>query len=328
MRVGIDTFTISPLKLDPFQTLDFCKDHALAGAQFGGIRGLSPDLDPGRLREIRAHADALGLYTHVSVSTCNPYLVKGPLDEHVADIERQIEAAAQCGWHELHTQLGAMEERYGRPVPFPRQLAATTELIRGRAPALRAAGSRIDLETHGDATTFELARIAEDVGPDVAGICLDTANVLCYAEDPVLAARRAAPYTHITHTKDAIIYFNERGYQRQTRPAGEGALDWPAILPILAEHSPDLPLSIEDHKWLFDFPIFDPAWHAFHPDLTSAELGLVTGIAWACQKKIDAGQIIDPQQYENIPLAEQLLDRIDSGRDYLNNLLDELGLRS
>jgi hypothetical protein len=67
--------------------------------------------------------------------------------------------------HELHSSLGGGDERYLDPVPWTQQLADSTRFIRSLAPVLRQHGSRIDLETHGDTTTWELVRLAEDVGP-------------------------------------------------------------------------------------------------------------------------------------------------------------------
>jgi len=327
MQVGLDTFTIRELGLDPFATLDFIRENGLEGAQFGWLRGLSPELDAGKLREVRAHADELGLYTHVSVPTCNPHLVQGSIDDHLAEMARQIELAAQCGWHELHSSLGNGPERYEHPVRWPQPLADSADLIRRLGPVLRAHQSRINLETHGDTTTFELVRLIEDVGPDIAGICLDTANVLCHAEDPVMAARRAAPYTHLTHTKDAIIYFSETGYTRQGRAPGQGCLDWEATLPILGEFSPDLPLSIEDHKWLFPAHIFDRHWLALHPDLTPHELAQVVKLAAECEKRITRGELEQPEEYEAIPYRDQMMERLRFGRDYLLGVLERRGLR-
>lgn len=321
MRVGLDTFTIRELNLDPFATLDYVREASLEGAQFGDLRSLSPGLDPGRLREVRAYADALGLYTHVSVPTCNPLLCGRPLDEQRSELARQVEAAAAHGWHELHSALGGGPERYEHPMPWTEHLALSADLIRSLGPALRAHGSRIDLETHGDVTTFELVRLVEDVGPDIAGICLDTANVLCHAEDPVMAAERAAPYTHLTHTKDAIVYLNPTGYTRQGRPPGEGCLDWDRILPALAACSPDLPLSIEDHKWLFEFAVCDPAWLALHPDLTTAEMAAVMRLVAECERRIGSGALEPPDAYEAVPYVEQMADRLRSGRDHLRAVL-------
>ncbi|OGV48726.1 MAG: hypothetical protein A2X49_03875 [Lentisphaerae bacterium GWF2_52_8] len=326
MRVGIDTFTIRDLKLNPFETLDFIKKHDLEGAQFGGLRGLSENLDLGELKDVRQYADGLGLYSHVSTGTCNPHLLQGDLDAHRHAMEKEIQLAADCGWHELHSSLGSGDERYKHQVPWTRHLADSADFIRSLGPALRTHGSRINLETHGDTSTFELLRLIENVGPDIAGICLDTANVLCHAEDPVSAARRAAPYTHLTHTKDAIIFFVSGGYRRQTLPAGKGALDWGSILPILAEYSPDLPISIEDHKWLFDFNVFDPAWLALNPDLTIEEFGRVCQIAFLCQGRINSGELPEPDKYETIPFIDELEERLSCGRDYLKGTIRRLGL--
>lgn len=327
MKVGLDTFTIRELNLDPFQTLDFIKGHQLEGVQFGGVRSLSQTLDRGRLREIRARADSLGLYSHVSIPTCNPHLVAGAIDEHVAGLTQEIEAAASAGWHELHSSLGSGSERYEHAIRWTQHLADSAEFIRKLGPVFRQQQSRIDLETHGDATTFELVRLVEDVGPDIAGICLDTANVLCHAEDPVWAARRAAPYTHLTHTKDGILFFSQRGYTRQGRPPGQGCLNWAHILPILAEYAPDLPLSIEDHKWLFEFAIFEKRWLALHPDLSIEELTHVVHLTWQGEVAIASGALEKPEVYEAIPFLAQMEDRIGAGRDYLLALLQRQGLR-
>ena len=147
--------------------------------------------------------------------------------------------------------------------------------------------------------------------------------MLCHAEDPVLAAKRAAPYTHLTHTKDAIMFFCDKGYTRQGRAPGQGILDWPQILRALAEYSPGLRLSIEDHKWLFTFAVFEEDWLALHPDLTCAEFGKVISLVWQCETRIRSGDLPDPQEYEAIPYLDQMLERLYSGRDYLRGVLAE-----
>lgn len=328
MRVGVDTFTLRDLKLNPFQQLDYIHKMGLEGAQFGGLRSLSPTLDPGELQAVRDRADGLGLYSHVSLSiTCNPHLAKIPPEEHAARIREEIEKAAACGWHELHSSLGNGDERYGHPVPWTRHLADSTTFLRTLGPVLRQHHSRINLETHGDTTTFELVRLVEEVGPDCAGICLDTANVMCHAEDPVAAAKRAAPYTHLTHTKDAVAFFTDGGYVRQTVPPGRGAIAWPVVLPVLAEHSPNLPVSIEDHKWLFRFPCFEPRWLALHPDLTREELAAFMRLIWQCQKRLAAGELADPVESDKIPHSAEVEERLRFGCGYLQGQIRRLGLQ-
>ena len=327
MQIGIDTFTLGPLKLDAFQQLDYIESRGFEGAQFGGLRSLSPTLDQGELDEVRGHADSLGLYCHVSVSSPNPHLGPDSVDDCVTRLSREIPIAAACGWHELHASLGNDRTRFEHPVPWSQHLAHSAAVLKQLGPQLRDHGSRINLENHGDTTTFELVQLAESVGPDIAGICLDTANVLCLAEDPVAAAKRAAPHTHLTHAKDAIVYFCDRGVQRQGRTPGEGVLDWEQILPILAAYEPDLPLSIEDHKWLFEARFFDPDWLASIPDLTREDLAEVTRLAWHGQQRIDAGEWPEPNEYEAIPYIAQIEARLESGGAYLTALLDRLDLR-
>ncbi|MFO7897720.1 MAG: sugar phosphate isomerase/epimerase family protein [Planctomycetota bacterium] len=323
MRVGLDTFTIRELGLDPFGQLDWIAEHGFEGAQFGRL-----DADLGRMREIRRHADEKGLYSYVSVPSVNPHRSKGTASERRDQVRVAVERAAECGWHELVTSLGGPDDRYESAVPWTTQLADSAETLRSLAPVLRDHGSRINVETHGDITTFELVRLIESVGPDVVGVCLDTANVLCFGEDPAAAAGRVAPYTHTTHAKDAIVFFDDKGVCRQGRPPGQGVVDWERVLAVLAEHEPDLPLSIEDHKWLFSAEIFDPAWHEAQPDLSRAELGEFVRLAWDCQRRIHSGELPDPEEYEAVPYAEQMEERLAFGRDYLQGLLDRLGLRA
>ncbi len=327
MQVGLDTFSIRELKLSGTASLDWLKDHKFAGGLFGRLRSVSPELDPAELKEFRARADSFELYTEMSIGNCNPHQVRQPLDEYRKDVENQIELAAECGWYELHTAFGGGEERYRDAASWVDQLADAALFIRSLAPVLRAHESRINIETHGDGTTFELIRLIEDVGPDIAGICLDTANLLCHCENPNRAVRRAAPYVHMTHIKDGMITFTNSGYRRQSLPPGRGILDWRTILPALAEYEPNLRLSIEDHKWLFDFHVFDPHWLRLHPDLSVEEFASVLKIAWTCQQKMMRGELPDPETYNAIPYLEQLEDRLGSGRDYLNGMLDQLDLR-
>jgi len=327
MRVGLDTFTLRDLKLSPHATLDWLAAHRLDGALFGQLTGISPGLETAALAEFRAHADQLGLYTEVSVAGCNPHLARGDLAAHRDTVARQVAAAAAHGWHELHISLGGGDERYHHPIPWPRQLADSAAFIRALGPVLRQHGSRLNIETHGDCTTFEIVRLIEEVGPDIVGFCLDTANVLCHAEDPTEAARRAAPYTHLTHIKDAMLVFYPRGFIRQSLPPGRGQLDWERILPILAAHQPNLRLSIEDHKWLFRFQAFDPHWLRLHPDLTVPEYAAVMRLAADGTHRVAAGSLPDPHTYDRIPHVEELVDRIAAARDYLNQLVDRLDLR-
>lgn len=327
-RVGVDSGTLGWLKLKPLEQLDYVHQIGLDGIQFPAIRKLSPRLDAGELREIKTHAGRLGLSTEASVMSCNPRLASFYFretiseEEHLRRIGDEIRLAAACGWHELHTCLA--EHRQPLEVPWAEHLASTADFLKKLRPVLREHGSRINVEPHGDITTFELVRLAEEVGPDWVGICLDTANVVCHCEEPLAAIRRAAPYTHLTHLKDALLFFGPRGFVRQTVPPGRGVIDWREALTILAAHSPGLLLAIEDHKYLFAYDCFEPAWLSGYPDLTVAELGAVMKLTWECQRRLNAGEYPEPETYDRLPREQDAEERLLFGAAHLRSIVKEI----
>ena len=327
MRVGIDSFTIRELNLNPYEMIDYLKERNFEGIQFGCVRALSATLDIAELKKIKAYADAKDMYIHVGVSPVNPVICDGGICALEAVIKPEIEAAAAVGWHELHSLIETNMLRYEHAVPWKRHVDGCIELINRLRPVLEKNGSRINIETHGE-TTFDILRVINATGPHLTGVCLDTANTFVNAEDPVLATKRVAPYTHLTHTKDAIVCFCEEGLLRQGKPPGMGNVRFDKILPVLAEYSPDLPLSIEDHKWLFKARIFEPDWIELNPDLTPYELGQTVKYAWETQQKLFNGDIPPIDEYEKTAYIEELEERISFGRDYLNRLLKELNLQN
>ena len=325
MRVGIDSFTIRELNLNPYEVLDFVEKNGFEGVQFGGVRGLSEHLDIGMLKNLRAYADYRNLYSHVSITPVNPVIFAGSFDDLKKRIEEEIAAAASCGWHELHSIINADMERYEHPVPWIVHVDKCIKLINALRPTLEKYGARINIETHGE-STFDILKVIECTGMHIVGVCLDTANTLVNAEAPVLAAKRVAPYTHLTHTKDGIVTFCEEGIIRQGKPPGEGCVDFEAILPILGKYCPDLPLSVEDHKWFFKAKIYDKEWLSKNPELTTYELGQFVKLAWQTQQKIMSGEIPPLDEYEAVPYLEEMEQRLSTGRNYLNNLLKKFSL--
>jgi sugar phosphate isomerase/epimerase len=308
MKVGLDLFSIRELEQTPAEKIDFAKARGFEGVQgsFGNLA--DPEALPA-IREIKEYAESQDMYLEVNCSLVNPFLKNINRDEHKNTIISQIRNGADLGWHDFYTSVGGPAAR-AVPMDWEQQLQGIIEFMKELKPVLADCGSRINIEPKGCVSTFEAVRLVEAVGPDVMGICLDIANTLCFAENPVEAAKRCAPYTHMTHSKDAIVYFCEAGLRRQVKPAGEGVVDWEQIIPILGEYSPYLNLSIEDHKWLYDMECFDPEWPGHATGLTSSELGSVFGLAHKVEQKIGLGEIPDPDTYEEIPYTEQLEVRL------------------
>jgi sugar phosphate isomerase/epimerase len=329
MRLGLDGFAVPGPALDPFQMLAWVRGQGLDGYFFGSLLHLTPDLDEGFLQEVWREAERLGLCVELGIGNVNPHrfdrfprVAELGGGDHRRGFERLVRVGAALGCRELRVDMGGEAARFDPSAPWSEQLGAARGFLAELAPLCRDLGCRLDVETHADATTFELVRLIEAVGPDVLGVCLDTANVLCRAEDPIAAARRVAPYVRQTHVKDAILYFDDDGLMRQSRPCGQGCIDWDDLLGVLAEHHPDLTLSIEDHKGLFRAFSYDPAWQALHPELTAGELGELVRLARDAEARVARGEIEPPGSYEAVPWAEQALARLQASIRYLRGALE------
>jgi 3-oxoisoapionate decarboxylase len=346
MKLGLDQYTIHHLSLNARGVLDFAAERGLDGVQFGSPLQLSSTLDSDEIRAVRAYADAHGLYLEMGIPCINPHQAarhfRAEPETFLAQLEALMRAAALAGVSCLRTFIGgqfqALPDRVVRRMddlwndssrpetPWAQQLADSTTVLKQLAPAARELGVRLALEPHLDATSFQLLRIIEEVGDDVVGICLDTANVMLRMEDPLAAARRLAPYILMTHTKDAVLLFHEEGLRWQSRPCGQGAVPFPDLLQLLALHAPDVNLSIEDHPGLYELPIYEPEWIATFVDLTPYELATLLRRAWMTGRRQSSRRQEDPEVLETIPWEERVLPRLDSGIRYLRDLLDELGL--
>jgi sugar phosphate isomerase/epimerase len=105
--------------------------------------------------------------------------------------------------------------------------------------------------------------------------------------------------------KDVVLAFVPDGVQRQPRPCGQGLIDFDAIVPLLQQHRPNLNLSIENPtvRSLETFEFFNPAWHASHADLTTAELAEFVGLINACQRSFARGDRPDLAAYHKQPFG-------------------------
>jgi sugar phosphate isomerase/epimerase len=347
MRVGVDGRKIpGAAARGPLRSLDHGRALGMEGLFFRTVLEMSPTLDPGALGEIRAHADALGLYLETGLGKVNPYATpETPELRRIGDgdirlgFERMMRACAAIDCRELWVGTATYKgefagnlayDRFRTDAPWADQLAATEKFLRALAPVARDLGIHLNIETHEEITSFEVVRLVEAVGPDVTGIVFDTANVVQRGEDPVAAARRVAPYVRQTHIKDVALFFSEGGVSRQARTCGQGAVDFRAILPILAAARPDLTLSIENPTSappIQTIPVFDPAWLAAHPDLTPAELAAFFRVVAARERRIASGEIDDPETYQARPFGHaEAVAYITDSAAYLRGLIAELGL--
>jgi sugar phosphate isomerase/epimerase len=325
MKLGIDGLKLPEAKKrGPLASLDHVKELGLAGIFFSTVLDMSPDLDGGLLREIRAKADELGLYLESGIGKINPYCSAEAPElraigdgDIIAGFTRMIEASAAIDCRELWVSPGNFKsvyrgrlanDRFRTDISWEDQLIAIEKVLQKIAPVARANGTHINIETHDEITSFEILRLIEKVGPDCVGAVFDTANGLQRAEHPVFAAKRLAPFVRQTHIKDAYVGRAPGGLDFQTRPVGGGIVDFETILPILAEANPSLNLSLEVAASVADKPrkanprqciqIDEPIWRAGHPDLAAEELDAYMSLVDAYEQRVASGAVPDWEAYE------------------------------
>jgi sugar phosphate isomerase/epimerase len=275
--------------------LEAARERGLDGVIFNSVVDLSPTVDPGELRDVKARADALGLDLAVGVGRIHPHSVPLGRDE----LARMVAAAVDAlGCRELWFSIAGLADRFSTSVPWPEQLGATERFLADFAPVLRDHGARLNLKTHEEITSREIADLIEAVGPDVLGCSLDPVNLLVRLEDPLTATRRLAPYVRHVHVDDALVYFVNEGIARKLYPVGEGVIDWPEILQAVRANEPAF--WIELHKGQFTMPIFDPAW--LEPGLDRDGLAAVVRLATIGDRRLRTGTIPPPDVHEADPL--------------------------
>lgn len=260
--------------LTPLEILDKAKALGLGGVLFGNILSVVPDLDPIKLGEIRAAAEARGLMLNIGVGTFNPArperckpLVDAGSGDMVKGLERVLRAMPVLGASTAFFVVGMIEDRDDPNVPWAAQLQGVIDGVKALAQAIRESGTKLLIKTHEEISSFEILRIIEAVGEDLLGIAHDPVNVPCRVEDPVECTRRIARHVVQVHIDDCYTTFDGDDVRRYLTALGTGDVDWPALLALV----PHATRWIEFHRGQFAMPMFERTWLSQQTDATLDE---------------------------------------------------------
>jgi sugar phosphate isomerase/epimerase len=325
--IGFDSYTIAHRGLSATETLQFAVTHGFEGVQFVEPAAIDPRLDPGRLAEIRAQAKSNALYLECGLPSPNPFRRQRELGRHVPPVElaRELEphvmAIRSLGCHHARIYFGDRGDRFRADVSWGDQIDAAMEVLQLLAPLLKDAGIQLGIENHADFTVEELLSVLKKLDPAVAGVTLDTGNLLMRFGDPIESTRRLAPWVTATHVKDAVLAFTPTGISWQARPVGAGILPLPDMLAVLLASSANLALSIELHPRTYDCPIFDPKWIGHFPTLTPSDLAAIVRLTVECEERFATGRWQRPDVVEAVPWAERDHDWLASSLGYLRSVV-------
>ena len=164
-------------------------------------------------------------------------------DSEAAIAATTIRLAAEAGASVLslvHGQPGRAN-RYSKEPTLAEQLARVESNVRTLLPLAADLGVTLALEPHMDYRCSELVPVVEAVGSPHLRLVLDVASPLAVTEDPLDAARLAAPYVVATHLRDMRVQALTEiatGALFHT-PIGEGHVPVNQILDVLRDRAPD-----------------------------------------------------------------------------------------
>lgn len=305
-RIGIDNYCLHPLKLDPFKTLQWAKDHGAQGVQFSGVEvGQRGKMDNAYLKDLAQFAASHGLYLEWGGGQHIPYDMRSWQEKDLFEINRKAAIEAMI------LETGTVRSCSGGLMRWSPDSPSTETLLKETARCLRAQRQMLRdhnvilaLETHFEFTTHELLRLFErcEAEPgEYLGICLDTMNLLTMLEDPVSATTRILPWVVMTHIKDGAALLGAEGITTFPMEIGRGVIELKKIVKQIAILPRQVNLSIEDHGGSFSLPIFDPLFLSKFPDVTAQELVmLLEHTQRAVARKIDHSSCCDRELWPGV----------------------------
>lgn len=296
LKVGVDSYSLKPLDLTPFELLEWAVMNGADGVQFSEVN-VPPGtaVDRAFLLDLCAYAAENRLYIEWGGGRHIPLDLETGRPKDILPANRK--AAEEAG----HVGSATIRSCSGGLMRWKKDSPSTEEFLRLMVPALKAqkpmlrdAGVILAIETHFEFTSFELLRLFEMCGAvpgEYLGICLDTMNLLTMLEDPVAAARRLLPWVVTTHIKDGGLMLAADGFVSFTAEAGKGVIDIAGLVEPLAASHPQLTLTVEDHGGDFLIPVHDPEFLARFPDLSVPELVALLKLAARTRSLMDAGKL-------------------------------------
>jgi sugar phosphate isomerase/epimerase len=246
VRLGLDIYSLRSQNWTPFQQLDFCAKWGIQTVHYSEVR-LIGGLEPGHLKRLRDYAGELGIDLEIGMLSMCPSSKVFDASQGSAEIqiERMLEAARLVGSPFVRCVVGVIDDRR-RPGGIEQRIADAVTVVKNVRSRILDAGLKLAIENHaGDMQARELKALIEEVGTDVAGVCIDAGNAIWAIEDPHLTLETLAPYVLTSHTRDSAVWRTPEGAAVAWTRMGEGNVRIGEYLRAFADKCPGRALSLE-----------------------------------------------------------------------------------
>lgn len=274
--------TRHPAPLDLFGLMDAAAELGLEGAEFPLSRR-APSFDgkyvetPAPAGDIRAALEERGLRVVADYGAI--------LDHDAEHLRDALRGAASVGAKVVRATLSVIlcGDRRKLECGWPAHRDSLAQRLNEVLPLAEELGVCIAVENHQDATSDDLLCLADAVGNSPAfGVTLDAGNPLAVGEGPVEFARRIAPLIRHIHLKDYTIHFAPEGFRLVRCAAGDGVVDFPAILEIARGNGHDILPGIEiAAQATRTIPLLEDTWWDCYPARQKEHLVEALRVLWA-----------------------------------------------
>jgi 3-oxoisoapionate decarboxylase len=245
-RPGVDLFSLRSQNWTPFQYLDYCHQWGAKVVHFSEIRFVG-NLEPDHLRQVRAHAEKLGIEIELGMRSICPTSKMFDAKQGTAEeqLTRMLQSAKIAGSPIVRAVLGSSADRTG-PLGIEGNIENTVKVLRAVRSRVLDSGLKIAIENHaGDMQARELKILIEEAGKDFVGACLDSGNPLWTIEDPHLTLETLAPYVLTSHIRDTAVWAVPEGAAVAWVRMGEGNIGIDDYVRQYIELCPGRALSLE-----------------------------------------------------------------------------------
>lgn len=251
MKLGVDVYSIRSQGWNAFEYLDYSKKIGLNVVHFSDLEPFESTED-GYLKEVKAHADELGLDLEAGMGSICPtsasFRTGGPPwhgKTAVERVEQMLHIANILDSPVLRCLLGSSADRRSTQ-PLETHVQATIETCKAVEDMALDLGIKLAVENHaGDLQGWEVKRLIEEAGPEYVGACIDTGNPLWVAEDPLVTLEHLVPYVVTSHIRDSVVWSHPQGAAVQWVAMGDGNVGIETWTEEFKRLCPNVPFTLE-----------------------------------------------------------------------------------